>query len=62
MSCLAVLKKFPSVHLYLNEAQAKIGYHYPKSQLTLNERASMNYLPNVILQVLNSIYCDTYAT
>lgn len=59
---IAVLKKFPFPQLYLNEALAKIGYHYPKLQLTLNERSSINYLLNVILQVLNSIYCDTYTT
>lgn len=57
-----MLKQFPFPHLYLNEALAKIGYHYPKPQITLNERANMNYSLNVILQVLNSIYCDTYAT
>lgn len=59
---LAALKKFPFPHLYLNEALTKIRFHYPKPQLTLNERAGINYLLNVILQVLNSIYCDTYTT
>lgn len=49
-------------HLYLNETRAKIKYHCPKPRLTLNEKASVNYLWNVILGVLNSIYCDTYAT
>lgn len=49
-------------HLYLSETWTKIKYHCPKPQLTLNEKASVNYLWNVILRVLNSIYCDTYAT